>query len=261
MNKKRAKNNKKNSKEFNKIYLLILAIIIIFIIVTFFIIKFKTSNVILLNCIDSDSSLVFPKFDDSTIFIRGYSSIENSISLLDKCWREDIIQEAVCKKTIFGVKPSYSKEDCPSGTVCSSNNGIASCVSSNVCGNGIIEEAEKCELNNLNGQTCASLGFLKGELKCSKNCQFDTSNCINSIGLTCIDTDGGINKSLNGTVTEYFNGVLRYQRKDGCLIVGNNNPAYPSGRLLEFYCNDSKLTSTQINCTRGIQCREGKCLM
>jgi len=47
-----------------------------------------------------------------------------------------------------------------------------------VCGDGKITDSEKCELSNLNSQTCESLGFGEGTLGCESNCMnFDTSSC------------------------------------------------------------------------------------
>ena len=50
------------------------------------------------------------------------------------------------------------------------------------CSNGIIDDGEECDGNNLNSKTCVSLGFTSGNLKCfasgtSKQCTFDTSSC------------------------------------------------------------------------------------
>ena len=50
--------------------------------------------------------------------------------------------------------------------------------SSPVCGDGTIEAGEDCEGDDLGGQTCASQGFLRGELGCTNTCTFDTSGCI-----------------------------------------------------------------------------------
>ena len=46
-----------------------------------------------------------------------------------------------------------------------------------VCGDGIIEGREDCEGEDLNGQTCESLGYGGGELTCDIACSFDTSDC------------------------------------------------------------------------------------
>jgi hypothetical protein len=47
-----------------------------------------------------------------------------------------------------------------------------------VCGNAILETGEQCDLWQLGGATCASLGFLGGQLGCTDGCHYDTSNCI-----------------------------------------------------------------------------------
>lgn len=46
-----------------------------------------------------------------------------------------------------------------------------------VCGNGILEEGEQCDMGNFNNETCNSLGYDTGTLKCSNTCKFDTSTC------------------------------------------------------------------------------------
>lgn len=48
------------------------------------------------------------------------------------------------------------------------------------CGNGAVEKNEQCDQNNLNGQTCESLGNDAGTLSCGANCQLDTSQCISA---------------------------------------------------------------------------------
>jgi hypothetical protein len=45
------------------------------------------------------------------------------------------------------------------------------------CGNGIIDFGEQCDNNNLDGQTCMTVGFGAGTLGCTGGCQFDTSGC------------------------------------------------------------------------------------
>ena len=48
------------------------------------------------------------------------------------------------------------------------------------CGDGAIDKAEQCDQNNLNGETCASLGNDGGTLSCGPNCRFDTSQCLSA---------------------------------------------------------------------------------
>lgn len=45
------------------------------------------------------------------------------------------------------------------------------------CGNGVIDAGEQCDQSNLNGATCASLGYAFGTLRCVANCAFDTTGC------------------------------------------------------------------------------------
>ncbi len=45
------------------------------------------------------------------------------------------------------------------------------------CGNGNQEGSEQCDGADLNGQTCASLGFAGGSLSCNASCQFVTTAC------------------------------------------------------------------------------------
>ena len=46
------------------------------------------------------------------------------------------------------------------------------------CGNGVIEAPEACDRNNLDGETCATRGFVGGTLACATDCMsFDTSGC------------------------------------------------------------------------------------
>jgi hypothetical protein len=44
------------------------------------------------------------------------------------------------------------------------------------CGDGAISLGEDCDGTDLDGATCASLGFVRGKLSC-KQCHFDTSKC------------------------------------------------------------------------------------
>ena len=49
----------------------------------------------------------------------------------------------------------------------------------NICGNGLVESpAEDCEGTNLAGNTCSTLGYRSGTLRCDLACTYDTSSCI-----------------------------------------------------------------------------------
>lgn len=51
------------------------------------------------------------------------------------------------------------------------------CPDVNLCGNGMIDDLEPCDTFDLDGETCASLGFTGGVLTCNDNCTFNTSQC------------------------------------------------------------------------------------
>jgi hypothetical protein len=45
------------------------------------------------------------------------------------------------------------------------------------CGDGTIDASEECELTDLGGASCTSLGFAPGTLACAAGCTLDTSGC------------------------------------------------------------------------------------
>ncbi|MCL2822702.1 MAG: hypothetical protein FWD57_01800, partial [Polyangiaceae bacterium] len=45
------------------------------------------------------------------------------------------------------------------------------------CGDGAVNDGEECDSSNLDGKTCAILGFDGGDLSCMRSCLFDTSGC------------------------------------------------------------------------------------
>ncbi|RLG21418.1 hypothetical protein DRN74_02540 [Candidatus Micrarchaeota archaeon] len=65
---------------------------------------------------------------------------------------------------------------CPPGQVCQNGQCVEE-VHKAICGNGVAEEGEDCDGEDLNGQSCQSLGYDKGTLRCDANCHFDSSEC------------------------------------------------------------------------------------
>jgi hypothetical protein len=79
------------------------------------------------------------------------------------------------KKDQKGKKAgSTDSGDASSGTTASSPTTTA------VCGNGMVEANEQCDVPDLKGQTCSSASggtAPNGTLQCSTTCRFDTSGC------------------------------------------------------------------------------------
>ena len=54
-----------------------------------------------------------------------------------------------------------------------------------VCGNGIVELGEQCDGDDLDGNTCETLGYVGGELLCDPvMCTYDASMCETDMGST-----------------------------------------------------------------------------
>lgn len=50
-------------------------------------------------------------------------------------------------------------------------------VGPSICGNGVLDSGEQCDGVDLQGQTCASMGFGSGALSCSPLCTFGIGQC------------------------------------------------------------------------------------
>jgi hypothetical protein len=62
-----------------------------------------------------------------------------------------------------------------------------------LCGNGVIDNDEQCDNNELNGETCGTLGEGSGTLTCDPaSCTYDVSMCTGS------ETDSGYGSSGSG---------------------------------------------------------------
>jgi hypothetical protein len=96
---------------------------------------------------------------------------------------------SICQKCAVGKR-------CLKSSDCKSENCNASyvCHESRCNNNGIAEQGESCDTNNLRGKSCLNFdSFNGGTLKCTKNCEYDTRSCF-----VC-DND---NKADNGEVCD-----------------------------------------------------------
>jgi hypothetical protein len=87
----------------------------------------------------------------------------------------------ICNNTI--------DDDLDGNTDCNDSD-CAAAANCQACGNNTIDAGEECDANNLNGSTCATLGFDGGNLFCNANCTLNQSNCADEVCTGGLDEDG-----------------------------------------------------------------------
>lgn len=97
------------------------------------------------------------------------------------------------------------------GTACVFD--TAACVGTavDVCGDGVATGSELCDNGDLNGGSCASLGFVSGTLVCGSDCTFETAGC-SRCGDGVLDAeescDGAVPEGLDCTSEGFAAGSL-----------------------------------------------------
>lgn len=93
----------------------------------------------------------------------------------------DDLGEASCASVTGGVGRLACTEGC--------RYDVSGCVGERPpgCGNGRIDEEERCDGADLGGWSCQELGFLEGALGCTGDCQFDVGDCEGGNGARCGD--------------------------------------------------------------------------
>lgn len=83
--------------------------------------------------------------------------------------------------TLDTTADTTTAADTSTGASSSSEDGTseASTSEGGVCGNDVAEPGEACDGDDLDGQDCASQGFIAGALACSAGCTFDYAACSN----------------------------------------------------------------------------------
>ncbi|MCC6334247.1 MAG: VCBS repeat-containing protein [Myxococcales bacterium] len=122
------------------------------------------------------------------------------------------------------------------------------------CGDGNVDKGEACDLSNLAGATCQSLGFDTGPLVCDSACQFSTSLCVKRCGngvkeaAEACDGDAGLEAcaqfgylSCTGTctvdarhcvTTAFESGPALELTKGGPAVVGDVSPRGPGDLVM-----------------------------
>lgn len=127
----------------------------------------------------------------------------------DSAKRSDALAKCSSKLSsgFYKALARYGAAACPAATVGAFETHLAECSDRTVaavngadsfasCGDGVVDlPGELCDGEDLDGNSCASLGFLGGTLTCTDTCGLDTRGC-SSRGVpatgqtTCFDTAG-----------------------------------------------------------------------
>ena len=113
----------------------------------------------------------------------------------------------------------------------------------NVCGDGVIAGGEQCEGNNLAGESCASLGYSSGTLRCS-GCTFNVSSCV-ADGPVC---GNGIIESGETCDGSNVNGIdcFDFGATAGTVRCTSDCLTYDaSGCTADAVCGDSVVNGTE----------------
>lgn len=112
------------------------------------------------------------------------------------------------------------------------------------CGNGVIEDDEKCDHPDYGEMTCENLdvGYYGGTLSCTSTCQYDTSGCLmapsqEQTGASNQNKDESsvtppTNSSPNSNAPPSSSSPL------GSSLPENNQPKIDENSLLNGYCGD-----------------------
>lgn len=85
----------------------------------------------------------------------------------------------------------------------------SACEPTAVCGNGVLETGESCDSLQLDGQTCADLGYSGGTLSCSSDCELDETECSSGTGCDATSS-GSLGIVYQGNTEDASNSISRH---------------------------------------------------
>ncbi|MBN2723008.1 MAG: SBBP repeat-containing protein [Deltaproteobacteria bacterium] len=92
------------------------------------------------------------------------------IDIGEDCDGDEILNGSECVNHGYNSGSVFCRSDC---TV-----DLSECIDSGKCGNGEIEGEEDCDGDELDNETCNTLGYIQGgTLNCSDECKFDYTGC------------------------------------------------------------------------------------
>lgn len=104
-----------------------------------------------------------------------------------------------------GAAPGRGGQNTCSTQLATCTANLNACQAEPVCGDGIVEAGEDCDVGTLNGMTCQGEGFAGGTLACGTGCTFDTSKCF---------ADRFVDNG-DGTITDHQTGLMWQKQLGG----------------------------------------------
>lgn len=141
------------------------------------------------------------------------------------------------------------------------------CIVAASCGNGELDTGETCDATEFGGQSCTTLGFGPGTLRCMDNCRaFDTSACEpptacgNGVREAPEACDGEDTAGLTCSSLGYTGGTLSCAEDCSALIAtACTNTCVPACDTRECGA-DSVCGSSCGTCAVGDECVNGGCM-
>jgi len=187
--------------------------------------------------------------DDVVVYNKSFS--KEQINALYNSGRDLIVSEESTAGENWSVCvfPNNGSDD--GDETCSSELTI---LASPVCGDGVVEGAEVCDLTNLSGETCVTQGYDSGTLSCTANCTFNTDACANNGG-----GGGG-----GGCSDECDEGEEEASCVNGSYVETRECGDYDSDSCLDWsdyeleecsgICEEGSCVACEFNCTSWSEC-------
>ncbi|MBW3000256.1 solute carrier organic anion transporter [Candidatus Woesearchaeota archaeon] len=187
-------------------------------------------------------------FDRSSCILRNESCGDDIIQGDDMCDGDDLGGKD-CTDPIFNFMGGTlgCTNDCKYDT--------SNCIPFPECGDAVAnQDSEDCDKDDLRGETCESLGYAGGSLKCDNDCSYDKSGCYGGVkvcgdGVVQKPNDAGFNEQcdmadLNNMDCKDFDGYT------GGTLVCNGDCTYDytgcSGGT--FKCSDRVKNQESEDC-------------
>ncbi len=133
---------------------------------------------------------------------------------------------------------------CEAGKMCRNHHCIAP-----FCGNGVKDDNEMCDGDDLGGKTCASMSsYSGGTLKCTTTCLYDTSGCVLSTGGNTCTSDTECPSGQRCLLGQCKTSISECDPMDSVNKPCPDNKVCVSGVCMEPTCGDKKKNQMSEEC-------------